>query len=263
MNSKDIEEVEDFLENMAVEIEPYMNLFSGTSPAVLESDKPLSVFSITSFFPKIESLRAGIFEVAKLEEYYSLNVLFRAIIEHFIKFQYMLMRSSNQSDDEIGIDYWVFGQDREIIDFAKSVRHAYRVLGIEGKYDVNEILKKQGIISEEKSASRIRKKSEQFQFNNMVRYISTQLEIEKSRNAQFLLMFFPKYSELSSCVHGGPESASAYETGPERTEEAIRMSTFSSLMTRHYTFMTLYQYDKRFENLCKISKSYLERYCGA
>jgi len=262
MNSENIGKIEELLEEMAEEIDPYMGLFSEAPPAFLDSEKPLSVFSVTSFLAKVESLRIGLFEVAKLEEYYSLGVLFRALIEHFIKFQYMSMKMLNQSEDEIGIDYWLFGQDREMIDFAKSAQHAYRLLGIDDKYDVNEILKKHGIITEEKSASKIRKRSEQFQFNNMVRYISNQLEYEKSGNSQFLMMFFPKYSELSSCVHGGPESNSAYETGPERLKEAIRMSTFASLMTRHYTYMILYKYDTKFKNLCFISKSYLEKYCN-
>lgn len=237
-----------------------MDLFSENISIVRNCDKPLSLFSTISFLPKIESIRLGIFEIVKIEEFYSLNILFRPLIEHFVKFQYISMKMTSDADDSVGVDYWLFGQDREKIDYANSMRHVYKLIGIEQKYDINEILKEYGIISETKTLSQIRKRAEQFAFPNMVNYISRNLVNNNSRISTLLLSLFPRYSELSSCVHGGPESMWTYESGPGSVGEIVRMSTFASLMTRYYTYVHCYQYEKEFASLCRIAKSYLHEF---
>jgi hypothetical protein len=255
-------EIENMLEELAEEIEPHLPLMYEFLSNLKCTDKPLSIFSMTSFLPKVESIRCGIFEVAKIDEYYSLNILFRSLIEHFVKAQYIWMKTVGNKNDEIGIDYWLFGQDQEYIDYAKALQQSYSLVGISPEKSPVETLKEMGVISNDKSVNQIRRKSEQFKYKNMTLFIADQLKAKENGVAPILSSIFPHYSELSSCVHGGPESVGAYGKGPEAVKEIIDMATFASLYTRWLAFTLLYQYEKSVEPLCQITQKYLHKFTG-
>jgi len=257
-----ISELEEMLEDLAEDIEPHLPLIPEFLSNLQDTDKPLSIFSMTSFFPKIESIRHGIFEVAKAEEYYSLNILYRSLIEHFVKAQYIWLKTTTSKDDAVGIDYWLFGQAKENIDYAKALQHSYSLVGMKPKESPIDTLKKMGVISKDKSASQIRKKTDQFVYKNMVHSTGEFLKNHKSSVAPILTKFFPRYSELSSYVHGGPESVGAYEKGTDAVIEAIELSTFASLYTRWSAFILFYQYDKNVNPLCQITRAYLDKFAG-
>jgi hypothetical protein len=257
---KEIYEIEDLLEELAEEIEPHLSLLPKFLSNLKETGKSLSIFSMASFFPKIESIRHGIFEVAKIEEFYSLNILFRSLIEHFVKAQYLWMKTLDQKNDEIGIDYWLFGKDQENIDYAKSLQQSYSLIGINLEESPVNILKEMGVISKDTSANQIRKKTDQFKYKSMTHFITESLKSKESGRAPILGTIFPRYAELSSCVHGGPDSVSTYETGPENLFEIINMSVFASLYIRWSTFILCFQYEKKFEAHCQISQKYLNKF---
>ncbi len=255
-------ELEDLLEELAEEIEPHLQLIPEFLSKIKDTDKPLSIFSMFSFFPKVESIRIGIFEVAKIDEYYSLNILFRSLIEHFIKAQYIWMKTVGGKNDEIGIDYWLFGQDQENIDYAKALQQSYSLVGITPEISPVETLREMGVISKDQSTNQIRKKSDQFKYKNMTHFIADQLKSKENGAAPILISIFPRYSELSSCVHGGPDSAGAYGKGSEAVTEIVKMATFGSLYTRWSTYILFYQYEKRVEPLCQITQKYLHKFTG-
>lgn len=253
-------EIEGFLEDLAEEIEPHLDLIPEFLTTLKETDKPLSIFSMTSFFPRIESIRLGIFEVAKIEEYYSLNILYRSLIEHFIKAQYIWMKTLENKDDEVGIDYWVFGRDQENIDYSKALSQSYGLIGVIPEKAPMDILKEMGVLSSEKSASLVRKKTDQFKYKNMVHYIADQINTKGTGIAPILSSIFPRYSELSSCVHGGPASVASHEYGPASVTEILEMATFSSLYTRWSSLILFYQYNKDVEPMCQITQKYLHQF---
>jgi hypothetical protein len=166
-----INELEELLDNLAEEVEPHFELIPEFMQKIRTTKKPLSIFSTTSFFPKIESIRHGIFEIAKIEEHYSINILYRSLIEHFVKHQYLTLKTIGSNDDSIGIDYWLFGQDKEILNFAKAAENSYRILGIQQPKPVDEMLREMGILDETKSKRLIQRKTDQFQYKNMINFI--------------------------------------------------------------------------------------------
>ncbi len=253
-------EIEELLEDMAEMLEPHLEILPVTLSKVKTFEKPLSVFSMTSFLAKIEAIRIGIFEVAKIEEHYSMNILYRSIIEHFIKSQYIWIKTIESDNDEIGIDYWLFGRDQENIDYAKALHQSYSLVGISPEKTPIETLKEIGVISNERSGTQIRKRTEQFSYKNMTHYIVESTKMKESGSAPILSSIFPRYSELSSCVHGGPESVGTYGNGPDSMLEIVEMSTFASLHTRWLSFLLLYQYDESMEPLCQISQDFLHRF---
>lgn len=259
---EEVFDIEEMFEELAEEIEPHLQLIPDFLSNLKDTDKPLSIFSMSSFFPKIESIRHGTLEVAKIDEYYSLNILFRSLIEHFIKAQYIWMKTVGAKNDEVGIDYWLFGQDQEIIDYAKALQHSYSLVGMDPEISPVETLRGMGVISKETSLNEIRKKSEQFKYKNMTHFIADQLKSKENGAAPILVSIFPRYSELSSCVHGGPDSVGTYEKGPEAVKEIVEMTSFASLYTRWLTYILFFQYEKKMEPLCQIAQKYLHQFTG-
>ncbi len=254
-----MKKTEELLDDLAGEIDPHIETISKFLEKLKETDKPLSIFSTTSFIPKIESLRIGIFELAKIEEYYSLNILFRSSIEQFIKFQYLWMKTIENKNDEIGIDYWVFGGQQEKIDYVKALSQSYQMLGISSAKSALETLQDLGILSNELSAGQIKKRTEQFTYKSMTFYISE--KVKKGESLPILNAVLPRYSELSSCVHGGPESVSIFSESI--INEAIEFSTFASLYTRYLSWVLMAQYEKGIFPVCGIVKKYLDKYLNS
>ena len=252
-----LNEREDFFEQLAEEIEPHLELTHTHILNYKNSSKPLSYFALFSMFPRIESIRLGIYAVARINEFYSINILFRAMLEHTIKFKYLFMKTVSSISDETGIDYWTFGHRKESIDYVKNLADGYALFGIKPNKTISEMLNELGIISAESSQAIIKKRTEQFTYKNMVRYLSDKTAKLAEIETSVELKFFPLYSELSSFVHGGAQST---QKSSFSIETAIDISSVSSLSAKYMNFILGFQYDKRLSEICIIHKKYLDDY---
>ncbi len=253
-------QLEEFMEGVAYDVDPHFDMITNATKRSMNEEKPLSIFSVVSFIPKIESIRLGIFDLAKAEGYYSINILHRSLIEHYTKAIYLWIKTIENTDDEVGIDYWVFGTDKEVVDYAKALSDSYTLLGIANKESPNETLKRMGFLDGDKSITKIKNKTQQFSYKNMVKYISTSTKMREKGVAPIINKVFPMYSELSSCVHGGPESVGAYEKGLDSLAGKLEFSVFSSLSVTWLSYELLSQYEEAMRPLCQVSANHLFEY---
>jgi len=258
----DLDSISELVENLAEEVEPHLHVYRDFLFSIRERDKPLSLFSSSSFHPKIESIRIGIFETAEADEHYSVNILYRSLIEHFVKAQYLWMRTLEVDTDEVGIDYWLFGNAQETVDYAKSLRDAYELLGVDLEREPLDILRDMKILGEQHSNRSIKNRMEQFRYKNMTRYIAEAINAKQTQSAPILSSVFPRYSELSSCVHGGPAATTEFSRATADISEAVDISTFASLYIRWSVYLLFYQYDKKMEPLVQITNRYLKKFAG-
>ena len=92
----------------------------------------------------------------------------------------------------------------------------------------------------------------------MASYVSERLRKKDRPSENLLSWMIPEYSNLSSCVHGGPYSANAYEEGERGLIMAVEVSTFSSLLSRYLFYLLAYQIDRDYGDLLFISQKYVE-----
>jgi hypothetical protein len=152
-----ISKLENLLEEFAEAKEPFQHLIPELFDNLESVDKPLSLFSCFSFIPRIESLRLGLFELAKIDEDYSFKILYRSLIEHMVKSLYLYLKTLEANDDQVGIDYWKFGQAQENLDFAKAANCSLKALRQESEELPIDIIKRLGAIPEGLSGSEIQK----------------------------------------------------------------------------------------------------------
>lgn len=170
------------------------------------------------------------------------------------------MRTLEVETDEVGIDYWLFGNAQETLDYAKSLRDAYELVGMEAERDTSDILRDMNILGEEHSHRSIKSRIEQFRYKNMTRYIADSLKAKEKGSAPILSSVFPRYSELSSCVHGGPTATREFDKATVDISEAVEISTFASLYIRWSVYVLFYQYDKGMAPLVQIADRYLKKF---
>lgn len=254
-----IRDLEDILEEYAKKQEPHMDLVQSFLSSLKNIDKPLSVFSTFSFLPRVESIRAAIFETAKIDDIYTSKILYRSLIEHWVKFQYLFLRTTEENDDAIGIDYWLFGQAQENLDFAKSVGKIKQQLGLNDNKLPIELLKELGGLPNEISNRQIQLRLDQFKYKYMTDYLVDNYSDALDENGlRWFYDVFPRFSLLSSYVHGGPDAITNNDPLEDDLLSIINDSILALLWVRQFSYIMLYQYDRRFGELVNLAREYGE-----
>lgn len=248
----DINDLREIAESIADELEAHMSLVGEYARGISKSDYPFTFMALFSFIPKIESIRIAIFELVELGEFYSEKILFRAVIEHFLKFQYIWMRHLHEKSDDAGKDYFIFCGAKEELDFAKSLEARAVVVGEQLHINTLEVLKRLDSRLKEESNKSLKVRAEQFTHRNIVSYVSGKLNGSKEESkTEFLPDIIPAYSELSSFVHGGPsahrysEACSNPEIGKSEMRRNAALSLQMSFAVKAHTFLLFAQKDKR------------------
>ena len=221
---------------------------------------PMTYFALMSFIPKIESLRIGIFNLVEIDEYYSEKILFRCCCEHFLKFQYIFIRFINEKNDDVGRDYFLFGDAKEKLDFAASMRFRAELVGKSLGIDAMDLLSKFDSRLENISKAAIDKECAKFTVKSMIRELNEITNKNKNQEPPFLGIMATAYSELSSYVHGGPEAGrESSQLYPDKNlitfseEPAIALQM--SAATKFFTFMAYGIHDEKLMEIArKIDK---------
>jgi len=145
---------------------------------------PISGFLLISMLRRLSRIQMAILDACESVNYYSLNILYRSFIEHYLKFLYTFMRLAEEKNDDVGKDYYVHGSINEFQLMRQSVIKAKTIKG-------------------EKKAKRPKNKQieDKFKFNKIIRYINSKIPAKNCNEPPLILI--PMYSRLSSFVHCG------------------------------------------------------------
>lgn len=173
---------------------------------IASSKYPISLFSMISIIAGINSLKLGIFELCKNREIYSINVLYRSFLEHFIKINYFFYRLVLDKTDLVGEDYNKFYSKNEVAMYGKSIEQIRTITDLEYKgKNIAEIIYEIYPEFKQYSAKELKRKILQFNYKNMIKFIyDKQSKVKQDGGFNIILSIIPEYSDLSSFVHGGP-----------------------------------------------------------
>ena len=102
---------------------------------------PKTLSTFMNFISSTNFIKEGIIELARTDNAYSLNILFRSLIEQFLKFQYIWMKFLEKKDDTIGEEYMEFYSYSEDIDYAKAWSKIYIMINHIPEKDPIDIIK--------------------------------------------------------------------------------------------------------------------------
>lgn len=264
----ELEWLEDLAEKAADELEEHLETIKEHFISLKDRPCPYSSSALFSFIPKIESIRLGMFEVAKVEDHYSFRILKRSMIEHELKFRYLWMRHIEEKSDDVGKEYFIFCKAKEDLDYIKALRDSAEMLGIAQRRSPIEVLNELQPMLKNISNSKLKQMSEKFTYKNVTKYLHQRINMSLSKDVPFFYSLIPAYSELSSFVHGGPDSLS-YSTelrNPEILEtrmiEDLALAQMISFSARASAFLVFYQENKKMAEPFNIMSRYVKEIAG-
>ncbi len=197
---------------------PTMKKLELNAKSFIKSKFPQSAKALTTYSLKLQYLSNSINLCKETEDYYSLCVLFRSLLEHYFRHLYIYSRALRENSDEAGVEYYGKLNGHEDLCFLKS------------NFSLNTKL------SGEKSTWSLKGEqnknlddvAQNFKINNILSYLNKGIGKDKKMQTiskEFFNKYSINYSTLSSFVHGGPyaekymEMYSKYENGKNKDME--------------------------------------------
>ena len=143
-----------------------------TMPLVFDLIKviviPKTATTLLAFITKTNFIKDGIFELYQTQNIYSINILFRSLVEHFLRFEYVFFRLGLEKNDSVGEDYLKFCSLSESIDTGKAWKDVAKILDKDPNLDPYEVLKSINDDFKAFSKQHIIDKSSQFRYKNII-----------------------------------------------------------------------------------------------
>ena len=214
--------------------------------------KTCSVF--LSFIASTEFIKNGILDHAEAENVYAAKILFRSLIEHDLRFQYIWFRASEEKSDAAAEDYLKHGMFKESLQIARSWKRVAKILGRDSCLTAHDALRSVIKATAAYSNKEIDEQSSQFEYARIIEYIFKKLKWRKNGDVPFLLKILPSYSDLSCFVHGSPGAMNIMGSLQAKEELAADLLNTAALAfqtagsVKLFSLLTFCQYDKRFRS---------------
>jgi len=195
----DIQGVLDFDDSFHDEFEKLANSFM---QQFAQSNYPATALSLVALMGSVNSIKLGIYDLAEKSDthLYVTKILHRTLIEHYLKFYYLLFRFLNEKTDDIGIEYRKYTKISEVLAYINASDVANTIAGKSINEQVLKKLKKE-LPEFDISKKELLKITTNWKHRNIVKYLKQNSEL--IQEGSYILKLIPEYAELSSFVHGG------------------------------------------------------------
>lgn len=200
-----IETIED-LKNLDAEISiEFEKAISHLKFLLLESDFKNTADICFTFMTSTDFLKDSIFNCAENNNFYSINVLYRSINEHLLRFKYFWFNNSSYDDDSYALLFRVSLEFSEKMILYNAVNSANQIKSQEIKTS-DEIWKNLQDSNKEFqkfTKGEINEFSKNLSIKNIIRYLERTLKNNGHETNTYLQKSIIEYTQLSSFVHGG------------------------------------------------------------
>ncbi|MBW2737686.1 MAG: hypothetical protein JRE64_02320 [Deltaproteobacteria bacterium] len=217
--------------------------------------------ALSLFHVKIGFIKNGIYDQIEHNNLYSANILYRTLIEHYLKAQFILLESLKDGNDNIGKEYYQFADASEKLQLGSAYKRAGEILFPEKTFDdVFEVLKEMFPEFKEYSKKEIRNNTAKFNYRQIVEALYDLFYVQQNTQGNgnnFLVNLIPEYSDLSSYVHGGPAADKSIlnlsKIGLSAVEDQIIEVFYKTIMLSTHFNSLLYMFALKFdENYKKV-----------
>jgi len=227
-------------------------------PVLAKSEYLATSMTLTGLMASANAVKLGIYDLAEAcdSHLYIIKLLHRALIEHYLKFYYVLFRFLNERTDAVGLEYRKYSYISETLALINASSVASSMIGKSTESQILKSLKKShpdfDISKKELNAITYK-----WKHRSIVKYIISNTKIIGNEKS-YLLKLIPEYAELSSFIHGGT-SAEDYYRGVFSSEEintliyneVFEAAYMASSMKAHL-LLAITQVDKNFASDMKL-----------
>jgi hypothetical protein len=228
---------------------------------------PKTGMVMIQFMAKGNFLKTAIFDLCEVGNIYGVNIIFRSLIEHTLKAQYIFMKWSENKNDLTAEHYMQWYEASETYDFMKAVEASLKIFDPKNKhFRPDNDLFDQNPSYKAKSIREIKDISSQFKYRNILKYINDKIFKDSDlKELGHLKKIIPTYAELSGYVHGGPtadKDMQKYSNEEERDKALLNIANLAvkeAGSTAAFLVLGLTFFDRSFGDLfVKISAAIKE-----
>ena len=195
-----LQEILDFDDKLHEKFEEIGNRFT---PVFASSKYPATATTLIGLMSSANSVKLGIYDLAEAcdTHLYVIKVLHRTVIEHYLKFYYILFRFINEKTDEVGLEYRKYSKISETLAFVNASSASSAIAGKSTDSAVLKRLRKE-CPEYDISKKELNEITFKWKHRSIVKYIKKNTGIIQNEKS-FILKLIPEYAELSSFIHGG------------------------------------------------------------
>jgi hypothetical protein len=186
--------------------EEFQNYFPKTTTSVFSKKFTNTNISIQFIDLSANFIKNSIYDNCETDDYYGMKILYRCLIEHFIRFKYLYINWMLNKNDDFAKEYLEYSDAREVLDLIRAKISEQQL------YDPNYKLKDWDIFLKDhpnfknKTRKEVEEKTRKYSFKNIIRFLNKELKNDDTFSSDFFGKLIVEYSDLSSFVHGGMKS---------------------------------------------------------
>ena len=238
----EIEEIRDLDDEIFKEFQIYF-------PKTIDSifSKKYSRTNILIHFIDLSAnfIKNSIYDNCETDDYYGIKILYRSLIEHYIRFKFVFTKWMLNKDDNFAKDYLEYNEAREVLDLIRAKISEQQL------YDPNYKLKDWDIFLKDhpnfknKTRKEVEEETRKFSFKNIIRFLNHEFKNDETFSSDFFGKLIVEYSDLSSFVHGGMKSYQeimSMNTDEKRLTEYKRICGLTFQMSNSIKLFSLLMY---------------------
>lgn len=217
---------------------------------------PVTLHLSSLFTTSTNFIKESIFNCCENDDLFGIKILFRSLIEHYLRFQLIWFHWVKNQSDIDAKRYLDFTTAREILDSIKAEIDAYKLSNPDFKVSNWEELLINIPSCKNLSKKEIEAETLKYTYKNIIKSLK-----ETVKKESLLCSLIIEYSKLSSFVHGGNGSHQEfliYRNSIKRKQEYNRICGLSFQMTATVKLFSLLMFIKTDKDT--FENSYLKIY---
>lgn len=214
---------------------------------------PSTVQLSNSFTINTNFIKNSIFDCSETNDFFGVKILFRSLIEHYLRFSFIWFNWMKTKSDYESKRYLDFTYAREVLDTIKAEIDSYKLSNPSFKTDNWNELLKQIPSCKNLSKKEIEDETLKYTYKNIIKLLQ---EIDQGKkDTTHLGNLIKEYSKLSSFVHGGShchDELLKFHDEEERQQEYKRLCSLAFQLAgtvKLFSLLMFVQTDKEdFEN---------------
>ncbi len=241
--------------------ESFEELANKFVPVLSESEYLATSLSLMGLIGSVNSIKLGIYDLAEecYTHLYVIKILHRTLIEHYLKFYYVLFRFLKEKNNDVGIEYRKYSKISETLAYINAADVSKSMVGTSTE---NQVLKK---LKKENPELKISKKqlndiTVKWKHRNIISFLKNNTGLIQGEDSYFLKLI-PEYAELSSFVHGGTFAEEYYhkvfDSGELKKEiyKEVAESCFIAASIKVHLMLAVVEIDSSFlEGMLTLAK---------
>ena len=229
--------------------EEFQNYFPKTVKSAFSKKYPKTFHVSNLFTVSTNFIKNSVFDCSENDDLFGVKILFRSLIEHYLRFKYVWFNWMKTQNDNISERYLEFTEAREKLDQIKSAIAEHKISNPEFEIESWEKIFEEIPSLKKYSKKEIEKETLKYTYKNIIKILK-EIDENTENETTFFSSLIGEYAKLSSFVHGGAGAHNEmfyFNDESKRKEEYMRICALTYQMAgtvKLFTTLMIVQTDK-------------------